>query len=208
MLVSSTPDEPLIIRDQCCQPQWNTWATGFGLGGKAASDGNAAALDYSMGGTLVGMETMSDTHLLGFYGGYLDNYVSTGADESAKINGGTFGSYYVGRDDNQYYIAASGFEFDGYESRRRIAFANDTAFGDTNAWKGYSYFERGASSATDFWRCSLSSAPSTSISVKTASRRRALRRPISTCRGSTPIRSAALWAHGSTERATRRVAGQ
>jgi uncharacterized protein with beta-barrel porin domain len=34
VLVSSTPDEPLIIRDQCCQPQWNTWATGFGPGAR------------------------------------------------------------------------------------------------------------------------------------------------------------------------------
>ncbi len=38
---------------QYSQLQWNAWATGFGSGGKAESDGNAAGLNYSMGGMLA-----------------------------------------------------------------------------------------------------------------------------------------------------------
>ena len=75
--------------------RWNTWATGFGLGGNARTDGNAAGLDYSMGGTLAGLEAADSCNLVGFYGGYLYNYIGTNANESNQINGGTFGSYYV-----------------------------------------------------------------------------------------------------------------
>jgi autotransporter-associated beta strand protein len=136
-------DESLIIRGQGPETQWNSWATGFGIGGNADSDGNAAGIDASMGGMLVGMETGGGSHLLGFYGGYLGSSIGTDANESAKINGGTFGGYYVGHTDNQYLIAAGGFEFDEYETRRQIEFADLTAQGDGDGWKGYSYVERG-----------------------------------------------------------------
>ena len=124
--------------------RWNTWATGFGLGGNAATDGNAAGLQYSMGGTLAGMEVLDNRHRAGFYGGYLYNYVGTNANESSQVNGGTFGGYYVLRHGNQYVLSLGGFEFDGYESRRRISFAGETAEGDADGWKGYYYTEKGA----------------------------------------------------------------
>jgi outer membrane autotransporter protein len=133
-----------VIHDtRCSLTRWNTWATGFGLGGDATTDGNAAGLNYSMGGTLAGLETADGCHRLGFYGGYLYNYIGTNANESSQVNGGTFGSYYVGRFDNHYAISVGGFEFDGFESRRRISFAGETAEGETDGWKGYYYTERG-----------------------------------------------------------------
>ncbi len=92
---------------------------------------------------LAGVETVNDTHTLGFLGGYLENSIDTDANESVDINGGTIGSYFVGRGDKHYFIVAGGFEFDEYESERRISFANDTASGDTDGWKGYSYAELG-----------------------------------------------------------------
>jgi outer membrane autotransporter protein len=96
-----------------------------------------------MGGTLAGGEVADNCHLLGFFGGYLYNYIGTDANESNKVNGGTVGSYYVGRSDNRYLLGVGGFEFDGYDSRRAIQFANLTAEGENDGWKGYSYLENG-----------------------------------------------------------------
>ena len=143
MLVSLTPESPIVIRGQCCRSEWSGWTTGFGLGGDVESDGNAAGLNSSLWGTLAGVQTVRGNHLLGFYGGYVGNYIGTDANESTTVNGGTFGSYLVGRDGDQYYLLVGGFEFDSYDSRRQIAFANATAEGDTDGWKGYSYLERG-----------------------------------------------------------------
>jgi outer membrane autotransporter protein len=141
---TSTNDAPLTIHDTCCSStHWNTWTTGFGLGGDATTDGNAAGLNYSMGGTLAGLETVDGCHRLGFYGGYVHNYIGTNANESSQVNGGTFGSYYVTSFDRQYVLGIGGFEYDGFDSRRRISFAGLTAEGDTEGWKGYYYTESG-----------------------------------------------------------------
>ena len=142
---TSTKEQPLLIHDTCSRPtRWNTWATGFGLGGNVTTDGNAAGLQYSMGGTLAGMDVLDNCHRAGFYGGYLYNYLGTNANESSQVNGGTFGGYHVLRHGNQYVLSLGGFEFDGYESRRRISFAGETAEGDADGWKGYYYTEQGA----------------------------------------------------------------
>lgn len=141
--VNWVDDAPVMVRSNCCRPYWNTWVTGFGLGGNASSNGNAAGLDNTMGGALVGMETTDANHLLGFYGGYVASQVRTDAQERADVNGGTFGSYVVARCDNHYYIVAGGFEFDEYDSTREINFADARADGETNGWKGYGYLERG-----------------------------------------------------------------
>jgi outer membrane autotransporter protein len=141
---TSTKEQPLLIHDCCTRSNgWNTWATGFGLGGNARTDGNAAGLNYSTGGTLAGAEAADNCHLVGFYGGYLYNYIGTNANDSNQINGGTVGSYYVTRYDNHYTIGVGGFEFDGFDSQRRISFADETAEGDTDGWKGYYYAENG-----------------------------------------------------------------
>jgi fibronectin-binding autotransporter adhesin len=145
VVVTADLDQPLIVRGQdcCCGPQWATWFTGFGLGGSASSDGNAPGLDYSLGGALFGAENMVGDHLLGFYGGYLGNYVGTDVAESAKINGAAFGTYLVRHDGCNYYIVIGGLEFDDYESTRNVQFDGLTATGDFDGWKGMAYVERG-----------------------------------------------------------------
>lgn len=138
-------DRPFVIEDASCVKGggWNTWATGFGMGGDVNTDGNAAGLNTSLGGSLVGAEQIYGSHVLGLYGGYINDYIGTNANESIQSNGGTFGTYLVGRNDIHYYIVNGGFEFDSYDSRRRISFANATAQGDSDGWKGYTYLERG-----------------------------------------------------------------
>jgi outer membrane autotransporter protein len=96
-----------------------------------------------MGGTLAGAEVADRAHLVGVYGGYLYNYIGTNANESNQINGGTAGGYYVTSFDRQYVLGIGGFEYDGFDSRRRISFAGLTAEGDTDGWKGYYYTESG-----------------------------------------------------------------
>ncbi len=141
---TSTKEQPLLIHDCCSRPTgWNTWATGFGLGGNARTDGNAAGLNYSTGGMLAGIEAADSCNLVGFYGGYVNNYIGTNANDSNQINGGTIGSYYVTRTDQHYVLGIGGFEFDDFDSRRRITFADLTAEGETDGWKGYYYGESG-----------------------------------------------------------------
>ena len=143
VLVRSTTDAPIVlVCGQCCRPAWSSWTTGFGLGGNATTDGNASGVDFTMGGTLFGWKATDNCQLLGFYGGYVYNCIGTNANESNKLNGGTFGSYYPRRLDSGYIFAAGGFEFDSYESRRVIQFANLTADGKSDGWKGYSYLGR------------------------------------------------------------------
>jgi uncharacterized protein with beta-barrel porin domain len=153
VLVSSNGERPLLIRCDDGAPLWNTWATGFGLGGDVQSDGNAAGLNSSMGGTLVGGELLDDARRLGFYGGYIGSRVSTDVNETSAVNGGTFGAYVSEHDDAHYYIASTGVAFSGYESAREIAFADATAHGETEGWQGYGYLERGL--ALDFHRMTM-----------------------------------------------------
>ena len=61
-----------------------------------------------MGGMLAGIEAYRQLSLLGFYGGYLYNYIGTDANESNKVNGGTPAAIYVARQDNQHYDSSLG----------------------------------------------------------------------------------------------------
>ncbi|WP_414474060.1 autotransporter domain-containing protein [Microvirga sp. M2] len=71
------------------------WGTGFGSWGKVRSNGNAAGLDTSTGGFILGAETRIDeTYRIGVAGGFMstsfdiDGRLSSGANESV------FGSLY------------------------------------------------------------------------------------------------------------------
>jgi len=135
-----------FVTDESSQ-RWNGWTLGYGLGGNAQSDGNAAGLTYGMGGTLLGLDrTLGDEGRLGFFGGYQGTGLQlTDLSQRGTINGGMLGSYIYQDDGFNYYSAITGLQFNGYETTRRIAFdgIDRTARGNFSGWQGYGYLERG-----------------------------------------------------------------
>ncbi len=124
----------------CC----NGWVQGFGLGGSATSDGNVDGLTYAMGGTVGGAERwVDDGHLFGFWGGYIGSTVQTSRNQN--INGGQFGGYLFSVDCSSYSIWLGGFEFDGYNTERQLAFGdiNRLATANYDGWQAFGYWERG-----------------------------------------------------------------
>ena len=132
-----------------CRPvlQWRGWVSGYGLGGSAQSDGNAAGLNYGLGGTAVGLESLlDDTTRLGFFGGYIGSSVSAGGmNQNVKSNSGNFGSYVTHTSGNHYALVLGGLQFDSYASDREIQIggARRTAKGNGDGWQGFTYVERG-----------------------------------------------------------------
>lgn len=148
--VSSRPDGSLQL-DSPKEPEsgWTAWSIGYGIGGAAAYNGNAAGLNYGLGGMLVGFDRwIDDYNQLGFYGGYIGSSAHTnGPFNSAQQQGGQFGSYLSGSDGFNYYTLLGQFEFDGYESDRQLQIANisRTAVGSFSGWQSAVYYERGVS---------------------------------------------------------------
>ena len=131
----------------CSGSDWTGWAQGFGLGGNAKSDGNAAGADYGMGGVVAGVERwMDDSRLLGFYGGYTGSTVATNAPNST-INGGNLGGYLYADDGFNYWTVMNGYEFDSYNTHRLLQFGDidREASANYNGWQAYVYAERGVS---------------------------------------------------------------
>ncbi|WP_374841277.1 autotransporter-associated beta strand repeat-containing protein, partial [Mycoplana ramosa] len=76
-------------------PTFDLWSTGFGSSGKVSGDGNAASMDTSTGGFLIGAEAkVSETYRIGLTGGFM----STSFDIDERLSSGTdetvFGSIY------------------------------------------------------------------------------------------------------------------
>lgn len=132
-----------------CRPvlQWRGWVSGYGLGGSAQSDGNAAGLNYGLGGTAVGLESLlDDTTRIGFFGGYIGSSVSAaGMNQNVKSNSGNFGSYLTHTSGNHYALLLGGLQFDSYDSDRLIQIGGTqrTATGNGDGWQGFTYGERG-----------------------------------------------------------------
>jgi uncharacterized protein with beta-barrel porin domain len=144
---SATPQVTFVSQQDCdC---WQGWSFGYGLGGSAKTDGNAAGLNYGMGGMLLGAERYFDrAGRIGFFGGYQGtNLHLDGLAQTGKINGGMFGGYLHNDDGFNYYTAITGMQFNGFNTTRYIQFdgINETANGGFSGWQGYGYFERGVS---------------------------------------------------------------
>ena len=132
--------------------QWRGWTFGYGLGGAASTDGNAAGLNYGMGGTLLGVERLLDDNgRVGFFGGYQGTSLRlTGPLQSGKINGGMLGTYLYNDDGFNYYTLIGGMQYNGFNTRRLVLFdgIDRTAAGSFSGWQGYGYLERGVSFRT------------------------------------------------------------
>ncbi|QDT05738.1 Extracellular serine protease precursor [Rubripirellula lacrimiformis] len=144
---SQTSCDALIAPTCRAANQWRGWMMGYGLGGSADSDGNAAGINYGLGGTTFGIQrSLNDNTQLGFFGGYIGSSVSAdNMDQTVRANGGNFGSYLTLSVGSHYGIAMGGLQFDGYDSDRTIQVGGltRTASGKTDGWQGFAYGERG-----------------------------------------------------------------
>ncbi len=128
------------------QGRWTTWGFGYGLGGNAQGNGNAAGLNYSLGGTVAGLEMRDGNHLIGGYAGYVGSHLGSYlAGQSVGVNGGQTGIYLRGDDGRNYYIVLGGMGADGYDSHRLMQFGgiNTTASANYGGWQSQAYLERG-----------------------------------------------------------------
>ncbi len=146
-----------VLVSRAVHSEWRGWGFGYGLGGSAQSDGNAAGLNYALGGTLLGAETSyDDAGRLGFFGGYQGTSLQlNGLTQSARANGGMLGAYLHKDDGFNYYSLIAGLQFNGYSERRLIDFdgIHRQASGAFSGWQSYGYFERGVAFRTA--RCTL-----------------------------------------------------
>ncbi|EMI19833.1 serine protease [Rhodopirellula maiorica SM1] len=144
---SQTPCDVLIAPTCHAVYHWRGWVTGYGLGGSAESDGNAAGIDYGLGGTTFGIERdLGDNVRLGFFGGYVGSSVSAdNIHQTVRSDGGNFGSYLTHTSGRHYGIAMGGLQFDDFDSDRTIQVGGlaRTANGESDGWQGFAYGERG-----------------------------------------------------------------
>jgi len=129
------------------QSPWAGWTTGYGFGGSAQSDGNAAGGTFGSGGTIFAVERALDSStLVGLFGAYSHLGLSlSGLPQSASANQGLFGGYLLKDFDRGYMLAAGSAGFAGYKETRQMAFGNvnETATGNYDGWNPTSYLEFG-----------------------------------------------------------------
>lgn len=126
---------------------WTGWALGYGLGGHAQSDANAAAANFGVGGTLVGVERpLDENSIAGVFAGYAGaNVVGRGLNHGANIQNYQTGAYLRSDDGFDYYAAAVVGSIDDYDSQRTVAIGpvQETLTANYNGLQVSPYFERG-----------------------------------------------------------------
>ena len=129
------------------QPSWSGWVAGYGFGGNAQTDGNAAGGTYGSAGTIVALERPLDNeHLIGVFGAYSNLGLRlSGLPQSATANQGLFGGYFLRDVGSMYLLAAASAGFTGYRETRQMTFGdvNSTARGDYDGWSPSAYLEHG-----------------------------------------------------------------
>jgi autotransporter-associated beta strand protein len=137
----------LFTSNRAWNSVWSGWTAGYGLGGNAQSDGNAAGATYGVGGTIVAIERPLDERTMGgFFGTYSGMSVQLqGLSQSATANQGSFGGYLLHNHGRSYLLAAGSAGFAGYRETRRMNFGNvnSTATGEYSGWSPSAYLEEG-----------------------------------------------------------------
>ena len=111
------------------------WGQAFGSSGHIGGDGNAATLDRSLGGFIVGGDaTLDNRYRLGVAAGYTQSTLSVDARSSSGSIDSTFAGLYGGASFNALQLRAGAlYAYNRFGTDRTIAFPG---FGDT-ASAGY-----------------------------------------------------------------------
>ncbi|WP_372725980.1 autotransporter outer membrane beta-barrel domain-containing protein [Novipirellula sp.] len=99
---------------------WGGWMQGYGIGGSADGHLGVAGFDYGAGGTQLGLFRNVDAHtMVGFYGTYGYQNVSTDNGSEANVNSGMIGTFLHRNDhDGNYYTLAGNAAYDDYDTSR------------------------------------------------------------------------------------------
>ncbi|WP_283434614.1 autotransporter outer membrane beta-barrel domain-containing protein [Neorhodopirellula lusitana] len=99
---------------------WGGWMQGYGIGGSADGHQGVSGFDYGGGGTQLGLFRHIDAHtMVGFFGAYGYQNVSTDAGSEANVNSGMLGLF-LHRNDHEgnYYTLAGNASYDDYDTSR------------------------------------------------------------------------------------------
>ncbi len=99
---------------------WGGWMQGYGIGGSADGHLGVAGFDYGAAGTQLGLFRHVDAHtMVGFYGTYGYQNVSTDNGSEADVNSGMIGTFLHRNDhDGNYYTLAGNAAYDDYDTSR------------------------------------------------------------------------------------------
>ncbi|WP_218933899.1 autotransporter outer membrane beta-barrel domain-containing protein [Rubripirellula lacrimiformis] len=99
---------------------WGGWMQGYGIGGSADGHLGVSGFDYGGGGTQLGLFRHIDAHtMVGFFGAYGYQNISTDDGSEADVNSGMLGMF-LHRNDHEgnYYTLASSASYDDYDTSR------------------------------------------------------------------------------------------
>ena len=101
---------------------WTTWAEGFGVGARLASNGNASGLGYSTGGLSLGMEKWLEEDLLvGLAGGYSNTYTLLDErNDRSTIDAGHLAVYFQREFETRYLNGMAAYGYNAYDSLRHV----------------------------------------------------------------------------------------
>ncbi len=139
-----------------CNPSETTaWVSGYGLGGRGQSDGNADGFRYGLGGTQIAVQRNLDSqHSLGGWGNLAwSNVRGEQLNESADLENYHFGSYLTGFDGRNYYLLLGGLGYDHGEVQRQVQIGQEggNPQGRYDGWQANAYLERGLSLFHQGW---------------------------------------------------------
>lgn len=149
-------EEDLVVRGQCCDcSQRTAWLGGYGLGGRAETDGNADGFYYSLGGTQLAIEQeISMQWSLGAWANLAWSKIQgIRLSEQAEVENYHAGAYLFGMHDDCYTIALAGLGYDHFDVRRQIGVGpvNGTTEGQLDGWQANAYLERGVRRCFHGW---------------------------------------------------------
>jgi uncharacterized protein with beta-barrel porin domain len=122
----------------------NGWVGGYGLGGSASSNGNAAGFNYGYGGTTFGIDRyVGDNTIVGIAGGYAGSQVRSDSRlQTAGINSFQGALYATRIVEDRYAFGILSYSQDDYNTTRLLP-ANLTASGDYDGYQISTYAETG-----------------------------------------------------------------
>ncbi len=125
--------------------RYDAWIIGYGLGGNGYDDGNAHAVDYGVGGTIVGIGARSDhDDRVGFYFSYGRAHLTADrVRQSVRSDDFIFGGFLKLRVSKGYWLGFAGGGFNAYSAHRRITYVDREANGDHRGGQAVFYLERG-----------------------------------------------------------------
>ncbi len=97
------------------------WVSGYGAGGNVTSNGNAAGMNYNIGGTVFGIDRTFDDGVVGIAGNYGKMSVTGDAGSGSNdVDLFYLTSYGRKQFENVYVLAAMGYGYQGYDAGRTV----------------------------------------------------------------------------------------